>query len=332
VIEPSSTRAVAVATILISRARSRSRRVRRRRRERQGPRDAQRQGPADQGSHPVDAVECSACRACRAPAIRCRVENEARAREVAAYRQGVMTQKRTTSAPASLESMFSALKTSRRSNIRWWSRPHASSSRRSSRRSTRSRPTTSRPACCIPASRHHRERRDARGASGAPIIGFNVRANAKAREIAERQKVALKYYDVIYDLSTRSAPAWRRARPRGVRTVVGRAEIRECSPPASTARRPVCWLPRASSASTQARITRDDVIIYQVRSPACVASRTMSPKCAPAGNARAFTQTSSTSSRATPRKPRGRVARTDAVIIRPLLRGRGRFVVRDQLR
>ncbi|HVJ01381.1 MAG TPA: translation initiation factor IF-2, partial [Sphingomonas sp.] len=38
------------------------------------------------------------------------VENEARAREVAEYRQGVALQKRTTQAPASLESMFSALK------------------------------------------------------------------------------------------------------------------------------------------------------------------------------------------------------------------------------
>ena len=38
------------------------------------------------------------------------VENEARAREVAEYRSGVALQKRTTQAPASLESMFSALK------------------------------------------------------------------------------------------------------------------------------------------------------------------------------------------------------------------------------
>ncbi len=36
------------------------------------------------------------------------VENEARAREVAAYRQGVLDQKRTTAAPVSLENMFSA--------------------------------------------------------------------------------------------------------------------------------------------------------------------------------------------------------------------------------
>ncbi len=38
------------------------------------------------------------------------VENEARAREVAAYRAGVIQNKRTTNTPASLESMFSALK------------------------------------------------------------------------------------------------------------------------------------------------------------------------------------------------------------------------------
>ena len=37
-------------------------------------------------------------------------EIEARAREVAAYRAGVIQAKRTTAAPASLESMFSALR------------------------------------------------------------------------------------------------------------------------------------------------------------------------------------------------------------------------------
>ena len=39
--------------------------------------------------------------------------------------------------------------------------------------------------------RDHRERRDAGGASGAPIIGFNVRPNAKARELVERNKVEI---------------------------------------------------------------------------------------------------------------------------------------------
>ena len=38
------------------------------------------------------------------------------------------------------------------------------------------------------------------GASGAPVIGFNVRANAQAREEAERAKVEIRYYSIIYNL------------------------------------------------------------------------------------------------------------------------------------
>jgi translation initiation factor IF-2 len=37
-------------------------------------------------------------------------------------------------------------------------------------------------------------------ASGAPIIGFNVRANASARQTAAQKGVEIRYYSVIYDL------------------------------------------------------------------------------------------------------------------------------------
>ncbi|MFE3835869.1 translation initiation factor IF-2 [Pseudogemmobacter sonorensis] len=37
-------------------------------------------------------------------------------------------------------------------------------------------------------------------ASGAPIIGFNVRANATARGAAQQKGVELRYYSIIYDL------------------------------------------------------------------------------------------------------------------------------------
>jgi translation initiation factor IF-2 len=39
----------------------------------------------------------------------------------------------------------------------------------------------------------------AKGA-GAPIIGFNVRASAQARALAEREGVEIRYYSIIYDL------------------------------------------------------------------------------------------------------------------------------------
>jgi translation initiation factor IF-2 len=37
-------------------------------------------------------------------------------------------------------------------------------------------------------------------ASGSPIIGFNVRANAPARESANQKSVEIRYYSIIYDL------------------------------------------------------------------------------------------------------------------------------------
>jgi len=39
----------------------------------------------------------------------------------------------------------------------------------------------------------------AKGA-GAPILGFNVRASAQARQLAEREGVEIRYYAIIYDL------------------------------------------------------------------------------------------------------------------------------------
>ncbi len=38
-------------------------------------------------------------------------------------------------------------------------------------------------------------------ASGAIIIGFNVRANAQAREISKRDGIDIRYYSIIYDVS-----------------------------------------------------------------------------------------------------------------------------------
>ena len=37
-------------------------------------------------------------------------------------------------------------------------------------------------------------------ASGAPVIGFNVRANAMARDRAKRDGVEIRYYNIIYNL------------------------------------------------------------------------------------------------------------------------------------
>ncbi len=69
------------------------------------------------------------------------------------------------------------------------------------------------------------------GASGAPIIGFGVRPNAKARELIERNKTRMKYFDVIYDLTDdiRAEMAGELG-PEKIEHVVGRAEVKEVFP------------------------------------------------------------------------------------------------------
>ncbi|MEG3148864.1 translation initiation factor IF-2 [Sphingomonas sp. ZT3P38] len=194
------------------------------------------------------------------------VENEARAREVAEYRQSVITSKRTTSAPASLESMFSALKDKQAIEYPLVVKADTQGSVEAIVGSINKISTADIKARVLHAGVGGITESDVTlaGASGAPIIGFNVRANAKAREIAERQKVALKYYDVIYDLidDIRAGMAGELG-PEAFETVVGRAEIREVFSAGKHGRAAgLLVVDGFIRKALKARITRDDVIIY----------------------------------------------------------------------
>jgi translation initiation factor IF-2 len=194
------------------------------------------------------------------------VENEARAREVAEYRKGVLTRARTTAAPASLESMFSALKDKQaieyplvvKADTQGSVEAIVSSINRISTEDIRARVLHSGVGGITESDV------TLAGASGAPIIGFHVRANAKAREIAERQKVALKYYDVIYDLldEIRAGMAGELG-PEAFETVVGRAEIREVFSAGKHGKAAGLLVTEGViRKALKARITREDVIIY----------------------------------------------------------------------
>jgi len=194
------------------------------------------------------------------------VENEARAREVAEYRQSVITSKRTTSAPASLESMFSALKDKQAIEYPLVVKADTQGSVEAIVNSINKISTDDIRARVLHSGVGGITESDVTlaGASGAPIIGFNVRANAKAREIAERQKVALKYYDVIYDLidDIRAGMAGELG-PEAFETVVGRAEIREVFSAGKHGRAAGLLVVEGYiRKALKARITRDDVIIY----------------------------------------------------------------------
>ena len=195
------------------------------------------------------------------------VENEARAREVAEYRQSVLTQKRTTTAPASLESMFSALKANQAIEYPLVVKADTQGTVEAIVGAINKISTDLIKARVLHSGVGGITESDVTlaGASGAPIIGFNVRANAKAREIAERQKVALKYYDVIYDLTDdiRAGMAGELG-PEAFETVVGRAEIREVFSAGKTGRAAGLLVTEGViRKALKARITRNDVIIYQ---------------------------------------------------------------------
>ncbi len=194
------------------------------------------------------------------------VENEARAREVAAYRASVIQAKRTTSAPASLESMFSALREQQAQQYPVVVKGDAQGSVEAIVGSLNKISTDLIQVRILHAGVGGITESDVSlaAASKAPIIGFNVRANAKAREIATRDGVALKYYDVIYDLldEIRAAMAGQLG-PEYLEHVVGRAEIREVFSAGKHGKAAgLLVLEGYIRQKLRARILRDDVIIY----------------------------------------------------------------------
>jgi len=193
------------------------------------------------------------------------VENEARAREVAAYRQTVIDRKRTTSAPVDLENMF-ASKVNQAVEFPLVVKGDVQGSVEAIVNAVTRISNDDIKVRILHAGVGGITESDVTlaGASGAPIIGFNVRPNAKAREIAERQKVELQYYDVIYHLTdaVRAAMAGELG-PLMVENIVGRAEIREVFSAGKHGKAAGLLVTEGLiRKALRARVTRDDVIIY----------------------------------------------------------------------
>jgi len=194
------------------------------------------------------------------------VENEARAREVAAYRAEKATAKRTTSAPASLENMFSALKAKAdvidypvvvKSDVQGSTEAIVNALNKLSNDEIKVKVLQSGVGAITESDV------SLAAASGAPIIGFHVRPNAKAREMIERNKVRMKYFDVIYhltdDVAKEMAGIWG---PERIEHVVGRAEVKEVFPAGKRDKAAgLLVLEGYIKKGINARLTRDDVIV-----------------------------------------------------------------------
>ncbi|WP_391563680.1 translation initiation factor IF-2, partial [Novosphingobium sp.] len=194
------------------------------------------------------------------------VESEGRAREVAAFRQEQATTKRTTTAPASLENMFSALKAKSdvieypvviKSDVQGSTEAIVNALNKLSNDEIKVKVLQSGVGAITESDVL------LAGASGAPIIGFHVRPNAKARELIDRQKVRMKYFDVIYhltdDIAKEMAGIWG---PERIEHVVGRAEVKDVFPAGKRDKAAgLLVLEGGIKKGLFARLTRQDVIV-----------------------------------------------------------------------
>jgi len=102
------------------------------------------------------------------------------------------------------------------------------------------------------------------GASNGMVVGFNVRANTQARELAKRDGVDIRYYSIIYDLiddlkallSGMLAPELRE-------TMLGTAEVRQVFSITKVGNVAGCMIKDGIvKRGARVRLLRDDVVIH----------------------------------------------------------------------
>ncbi len=102
-------------------------------------------------------------------------------------------------------------------------------------------------------------------ASNAIIIGFNVRPTDKAQQIATRDEVDIRLYNVIYDAINDMKKAMEGLlEPKFTEKIIGRAEVREVfSLPKIGTVAGVQVISGKMERNLEARLIRDSVVVYQ---------------------------------------------------------------------
>ena len=101
-------------------------------------------------------------------------------------------------------------------------------------------------------------------ASNAAILGFNVRANAQAREMAKRDGVEIRYYSIIYEIldEVRGLLSGM-LKPESRESILGHAEIRQVFDVSKVGKIAGCRVVDGLIRRTaRARLLRDNVVIY----------------------------------------------------------------------
>lgn len=158
------------------------------------------------------------------------VESEARAREVALYRTEQSTKARTTQEAPNLENLFDQLSATRAMEYPVVIKGDVQGSVEAIVTALNNISTDDIKVRVLLAGVGGITESDMllAAASNAPLIGFNVRPNSKAAALAKRDRVRLKYFDVIYHLTADIAKEMAgELGPEIIETVVGRAEVKD---------------------------------------------------------------------------------------------------------
>jgi translation initiation factor IF-2 len=193
------------------------------------------------------------------------VENESRAREVALYRKEQSTKSRTTQVPATIENMFDSLSATRAKEYPVVIKGDVQGSVEAISTALNNLSTDEIKVRILLAGVGGITESDMllAAASNAPLIGFNVRPNSKAAALAKRDRVRLKYFDVIYHLTADIAKEMAgELGPEIIETVVGRAEIKDVFKSGKRDKAAGLLVTEGLiKKGLHTRLTRDDVII-----------------------------------------------------------------------
>ena len=102
-------------------------------------------------------------------------------------------------------------------------------------------------------------------ASGAVIIGFNVRAHTPARELSKRDAVDIRYYSIIYDVADDlRALLTGMLAPQYKESFIGYAEVREVFTVSKVGKVAGCMVTQGLiKRGCKVRLLRDDVVIHE---------------------------------------------------------------------
>jgi translation initiation factor IF-2 len=196
------------------------------------------------------------------------VENEVRAREIAEYRTRLTRDKRTaTVVRGSLDQMFDRLKAGETKELSVVIKADVQGSQEAIVGALESMGNEEVAVRVLHAGVGGINESDITlaTASNGFVIGFNVRANKKARELATRDGIDIRYYSIIYELIDDIKAALSDMLPPMIReTQIGNAEIREVFNITKMGKIAGCRVTNGIvRRGSGVRLLREDVVIHE---------------------------------------------------------------------